>query len=262
MKKPLDFINLNLNFKFLFSSDFRRYLNVRKTRILDFFSGQNRKFVKRQIVTFEQQQEIREQIKIIQAVKKTSYFENKKHNLATAIAQIENILIQPGEVFSFWYLVGEPNTKNGYREGRAIVNNQLKSDIGGGLCQLSGLIYYLILKAGLSPLERHPHSQDIYTEDSRFAPLGSDATVVYGYKDLRFQNTLSVPICFRFDLLDTEIIGFLCSSATLEEFKIEFRIEVQQKFKKVDTIRWGKTGDKFTLITSNFYPSLRAEDSQ
>ncbi len=254
MKKNLKLILSNPNLKTLFSSDFRRYLKATKREILDQLSGQKSKFVKRQIMTLEKQQDFRKQIKIVQAVKKTNHFENKKHNLATAIAQIENILIQPGEIFSFWHLVGEPNTKNGYREGRAIVNNQLKSDVGGGLCQLSGLIYYLILKAGLIPLERHPHSQDIYTEETRFAPLGSDATVVYGYKDLRFQNTLSVPICFRFYLLEEEITGFLCSSETLLEFKIEFRVEAQQGLKKVDTIRWVKTGDQFTLITSNIYP--------
>ncbi|VXD22947.1 hypothetical protein PL8927_760191 [Planktothrix serta PCC 8927] len=234
MKKNWKLVLSNSNLKTLFSADFRRYLQVTKREILDQLSGQKSKFVKRQIMTLEKQQDFREQIKIVQAVKKTNYFENKKHNLATAIAQIENILIQPGEIFSFWYLVGEPNIKNGYREGRAIVNNQLKSDIGGGLCQLSGLIYYLILKAGLIPLERHPHSQDIYTEETRFAPLGSDATVVYGYKDLRFQNTLSVPICFRFYLLEEEITGFLCSSETLLEFKIEFRVEAQQGLKKND----------------------------
>ncbi|SKB13265.1 VanW-like protein (modular protein) [Planktothrix sp. PCC 11201] len=260
MKKTLDLMGSNRSFKTLFSSDFRRYLKVIKTGVLDRLSGQRWRFVKQKIMTVEEQQDFKEQIKIVQRVKKTSYFENKRHNLATAIAQIENILIPPGEIFSFWYLVGEPSIKNGYREGRAIVNNQLKSDVGGGLCQLSGLIYYLILKAGLIPLERYPHSQDIYTEETRFAPLGSDATVVYGYKDLRFKNNLSIPICFRFYLFEEEIIGCLCSSETLEEFNIEFRIEAQQELKKVDTIRWVKTRDQLTLITSNFYPSLIAKD--
>lgn len=256
MKKNLDLISFDPSFKTVFSSNFRRYLKATKRKIVDRLSGQRSKFVKPQVMKVAERQYFTEQIKIVQAVKKTSLFENKKHNLATAIARIENILIKPGEIFSFWYLVGEPNRKNGYREGRAIVNNQLQSDIGGGLCQLSGLIYYLILKAGLIPLERHPHSQDIYTEETRFAPLGSDATVVYGYKDLRFQNTLSAPLCFRFYLLNQEITGVLCSPKILDEFNIEFRIEAEQGFKKVDTVRWGKTREQFTLITSNRYPTL------
>ncbi|WP_254174590.1 VanW family protein [Planktothrix pseudagardhii] len=256
MKRTSRLVSSNFNLKILFSSDFRRYLKSIQREIIDQLSGQKSKFVQRQILTLEEQQDFKEQIKISQAVKKTSHFENKKHNLATAITQIENRLIQPGKIFSFWHLVGEPHTKNGYREGRSIVNNELKYNIGGGLCQLSGLIYYLILKAGLIPLERHPHSQDIYTEESRFAPLGSDATVVYGYKDLRFQNTLSIPICFRFELLEEEIIGFLCSSETLEEFEIEFQIEAKQGLKKVDTVRWDNTENRFTLIASNCYPSL------
>lgn len=180
----------------------------------------------------------KERIIISQELKKTAYSDNKRYNLARGIARIQNIAIAPDRIFSFWHLVGEPNQKNGYLEGRAIVSNQVQTDFGGGLCQLSGLIYYLILKAGLVPLERHAHSQDIYTEEARFAPLGSDATVVYGYKDLQFQNTLSVPICFRFTLLEHEIVAALCSQQPIAEFQIEFKREKRAEgTTKVDTIR-------------------------
>jgi len=63
----------------------------------------------------------------------------------------------------------------------------LALDYGGGLCQLSGIIYHAVLEAGLEILERHPHSLDIYTATTRYTPLGSDAAVVYGHKDLRFK---------------------------------------------------------------------------
>ena len=53
---------------------------------------------------------------------------------------------------------------------------------------MSGLIYYVSLMAGLEVLERHPHSRDIYDDQTRYAPLGADATVAYGFKDLRVLN--------------------------------------------------------------------------
>ncbi|MCT7984002.1 VanW family protein [Laspinema sp. A4] len=197
------------------------------------------------------------QITIRQIIPNNSYLQNKKHNLATAIACLENVPIHPGQIFSFWHLVGEPSQRKGYLESRAIVNNQLKYDFGGGLCQIPGLLYILILKAGLNALERHPHSQDIYTEETRFAPLGSDATVVYGYKDFRFQNTLSVPLCFRFTLLDEAIIAQLCSTQPLEEFNVDFNVkQLAGGIKQVETFRYSQVTNSRKKINTTIYPTL------
>jgi hypothetical protein len=53
-------------------------------------------------------------------------------------------------------------------------------------------VYHIGIIAGLDIIERYNHSVDIYTDDTRFAPLGTDATVVYGYKDLRIRNNTNV----------------------------------------------------------------------
>ncbi|WP_242541345.1 VanW family protein [Phormidium pseudopriestleyi] len=161
-------------------SSFKRKGKVTQRYASDLITGNLGKFVKSPSLSLGLLELFEIQITIRQIIPNNSYLENKKHNLATAIACIENIPIHPGQIFSFWHLVGEASPQKGYRESRAIVNNQLKYEFGGGLCQVPGLLYVLILKAGLNPLERHPHSKDIYTEETRFAPLGSDATVVYG----------------------------------------------------------------------------------
>ncbi|MEB3829185.1 VanW family protein [Phormidium sp. CCY1219] len=222
----------------------------------DLQAGNFRKFPRNSRLSAAEISRFPTRITLSQSIKNTRYSENKKHNLATAIACIENRPIYPGELFSFWHWVGKPNRHNGYREGRAIVNDQLQSTIGGGLCQLSGLIYFLILKAGITPQERHPHSQDIYTEETRFAPLGSDATVVYGYKDLRFPNTLSTPICFRFNLLETEIVASLCSVKEIEEMEVKFKVSPEDKgIKKVETLRLSSSENRFELVASTLYPT-------
>jgi vancomycin resistance protein VanW len=229
--------------KFLFSlkkmipSELRRNLKITSRYIGDVFTGNAQNMVHFIPMNEMDKHQFQPQSSISQIIKPTSHSENKKHNLALAINRLENIVIQPGKLFSFWHLVGNPNYKNGYKEGRTIINNQLQSDIGGGLCQLSGLIYWLVLKAGLDPIERHPHTHDIYTESTRFAPLGSDATVVYGYKDLRFINTLPVPICWQFQLLPTEIIASLCSTQKINQFEIEFRREDNNEQRIVHTVR-------------------------
>lgn len=236
---------------------FKRKGKLTQRYTSDLLSGYLSKFVQSSPLSPEKVELFESQITVHQVIPTNSYLENKKQNLGTAIACIENIPIHPGQIFSFWHLVGETTQEKGYLESRAIVNNQLKYDVGGGLCQLPGLLYVLILKAGLNALERHPHSKDIYTEATRFAPLGSDATVVYGYKDFRFQNTLSIPLCFRFTLLEEGIIAELCSPQPLEEFSIDFKVEqLPGGIKQVETLRYSQLTDSLEKITTTIYPPL------
>lgn len=149
--------------------------------------------------------------------------EAKLKNLLIAIKYIESIQIEPNEIFSFWQIVGSPSSKRGFVHSRSIINGDVSESIGGGLCQLSGLIYYISLYAKLEILERHSHSMDIYTDETRFAPLGSDATVVYGYKDLKIINNLSSPIRFRFSIKEKNIQISLLHACSLEENTVEFK---------------------------------------
>jgi vancomycin resistance protein VanW len=169
----------------------------------------------------------------------------KKQNLQIAIAALNHITVQPNQIFSFWHLVGNPTQKNGYVKSRAISGNQLKQEIGGGLCQLSGLIYYLALHAGLQIVERHHHSIDIYTDEERFTPLGSDATVVYGYKDLQFKNNLPFAVSFSFSISNEQLIGTLSSAQKYNPLNIQFSY-----LQKINTAEVTTTVLKENLILS------------
>lgn len=61
--------------------------------------------------------------------------ENKAVNLRLAAPKVSGVLIRPGEVFSFWRLVGATSARKGYREGLMIKRGQPSQGIGGGLCQ-------------------------------------------------------------------------------------------------------------------------------
>ncbi len=183
--------------------------------------------------------------------------ERKKHNLRTAARQLERVLVLPGQVFSFWRCVGEPGVESGYREGRTIVAGALSSTTGGGLCQLSGLVYLLSLQAGLKIIERHSHSGDIYTEATRFAPLGSDATVVYGYKDLRVLNDSPAALCFRFEVDGSRVTAFLCSPQDVESRRIEFKAEALESATRVETWRHADGRGQSERISCDIYPKLR-----
>jgi vancomycin resistance protein VanW len=103
------------------------------------------------------------------------------------------------------------------------------------LCQLSGMLYIALLKAGLEITERHHHSIDIYTEESRYTPLGSDATVVYGYKDLRFKNNLNQNITFEIQFREDELDVILCSNQPLKEYQISWELISNEGYKTVET---------------------------
>jgi len=144
-------------------------------------------------------------VAVTQIIRPSTHVENKIHNLRIGIDKIEAYAILPGQTFSFWRAVGKPDAKNGYRQGRNIIGGELREDYGGGLCQLSGIMYHTALLAGLHVTERYNHSVDIYREEDRFTPLGADATVVYGHKDLRFKNNFPFPLRFQFVLKEHEI---------------------------------------------------------
>jgi vancomycin resistance protein VanW len=194
--------NLKLNFRLI-----KRYLSDRD---IHFSSKTNEKN------TFLNS------ISTIQEIKQGAFFENKVHNIKTASYKVETLIIRPNQVFSFWKIVGSPSKKNGYKKGRNIIKGKVSEEIGGGLCQLSSIIYFTALKANLEIIERHNHSVDIYKKDERFTPLGADATVVYGYKDLRIRNNYEFPIQFRFSYNENQIICHLESAKKIDEKKLDF----------------------------------------
>ncbi len=103
-------------------------------------------------------------------------------------------------------LLKKPIEKNGFKKVRGLVSGELKYVYVGGLCQLTGIIFYISLIARLDIVERHHHSIDIYKEDESYTPMGTDAAIVYGYKDLRIRNNYSFPIYFKFIIKDEELI--------------------------------------------------------
>ncbi len=176
-------------------------------------------------------------LKYAQIIKKNSGFQAKLHNLKKASKRIENVIIYPNEIFSFWYIVKKPSKKNNYKPGRTIINGVLTTSSGGGLCQLSGLVYRVCLEANLEILERHNHSLDLYEDATRYYPLGSDATVVYGYKDLRFRNNFNFPIHFCFVITKDNISIHLKSTKKITKKEVVFKKDNNSNSKiKINTI--------------------------
>ncbi|MEP6947265.1 MAG: VanW family protein, partial [Acidobacteriota bacterium] len=81
--------------------------------------------------------------------------ENKVENLKIACPTINGILIQPKQTFSFWRQLGEATADKGYCEGMQLSRGEVVRGVGGGLCQLANLLYWMALHTPLVIAERH-----------------------------------------------------------------------------------------------------------
>lgn len=160
---------------------------------------------------------------IVQPIRNTGFVEGKLENIRLGAARLDGVVIAPGEIFSFWALVGEPSARAGFAIGRSIRGGEVGGEVGGGLCQVSGIAYELLLRGGLDPIERHPHSRDLYDEEERFTPLGLDATVVWPYRDVRLVNRRDVPLTARFAVEGMTLRATLHAPAALDP--VELAIE-------------------------------------
>ncbi len=238
--------------KALIPSKFRFYLRVFWIGFSDLITGTRFKFAKNSPERMSQAKTWPERIIITQPINVSDWTENKKHNLRLAISRFEDVPIFPEEIFSFWHYVGNPTKKHGYKKGINIIQSQLDFDYGGGLCQLSGLLYHLALTGGIGIVERYPHSTDLYTDETRYTPLGADATTAYGYKDLRFKNTLDRPICFRARIEGEQLIGSLCAPEFLREYELRFDKALVGEIEEVETLRRNESGE-FEVICKQSY---------
>ena len=142
--------------------------------------------------------------------------DNKAVNLALAAPRISGILIRPGETFSFWRLVVPPSAARGYREGLVIANAQTGKAVGGGMCQFSNLIHWMVLHSPLTITEQHHHDQfDLFPDFGRQVPFGTGTSIFYNYLDYRFRNDTEQTYQFLIHTTPTHLCGELRAETPL-----------------------------------------------
>jgi vancomycin resistance protein YoaR len=108
---------------------------------------------------------------------------NRIHNVQLVARLIDGKLIAPGATFSFNAATGARTADKGFREAPVIINGELTTGLGGGVCQVSTTVFNAAYEAGLKITERTNHALYI----SHY-PQGRDATVNYPDVDLKFVN--------------------------------------------------------------------------
>ena len=159
---------------------------------------------------------------------------NKVVNLKLATACLDGLVLHPGETFSYWKLIGKPTRRKGYREGMVLFLGQIGSDVGGGLCQLSNLIFWMTLHTPLTVVERYRHSHDVFPDADRTQPFGSGATCAYPHRDLMIRNDTDqdFQLCLRVG--QTHLQGEWRAMRSPEH-----HYEVVERDARIDQASWG-----------------------
>ncbi|SDY32705.1 vancomycin resistance protein VanW [Evansella caseinilytica] len=159
---------------------------------------------------------------------------NKVKNLKIATKRINKLIVKPGETFSYWRLIGNTTKRKGYVEGMILHYGKVTTGTGGGLCQLSNLIYWLTLHSPLTVTERYRHSYDVFPDSNRSQPFGSGATCAYNYLDLQITNETNTTYQLIVEVTDTHLTGEW--RATVPPIK---RYEVYERDHFISQEFWG-----------------------
>ena len=148
--------------------------------------------------------------------------QNKADNIRLAASRMDGLVIMPGETFSFWLCVGQTSRRNGFKDGRVLVNGKLQAGTGGGLCNLANTLHLLAIHSPLTVTELHHHSDALAPDpDGRRVPYSAGTSVNWNYLDLRFLNTTDQPLQLRVRCEGDELHAEL---RTTQEYPFTYRL--------------------------------------
>jgi vancomycin resistance protein YoaR len=127
---------------------------------------------------------------------------NRIYNIKRALQQFQNILIAPGEEFSFVRQLGEVDGEHGYLPELVIKNNRTEPEFGGGICQVSSTVFRTAIYSGLKITQRRQHAYPV----RYYKPYGMDATIYIPKPDLAFINNTPGAILVQSTIEGTELI--------------------------------------------------------
>jgi len=195
---------------------------------------------------------------------------NVKTNILLASGKLNGTVVRPGEVFSFNKTVGEGSAANGFLNGRVLYQDTTAYEPGGGICQVSSTLFNAMLLAGCTIKERFRHSHPV-----RYVPLGRDATIRYGKKDLRMKN--STPhVIYIFSAANEKSItifvkGDISHTNSYELYTEEEEVNLPFTKEENRTVKPGLSVDVYrkkllngtvvenSLLYKDFYPPYKTE---
>ena len=136
----------------------------------------------------------------------------RTHNIRLACQALDGVVLLPGDVLSFNRSVGRRTAERGYCDAPVILRESRQLQLGGGICQVASTLFVAGLVSGLSVVDRHRHSTPV-----DYIPLGQDATISWGVKDLKLRNDLDQPVRVHVEVLGSTLTARIEAEATPRE---------------------------------------------
>ncbi|WP_312258372.1 VanW family protein [Romboutsia ilealis] len=144
---------------------------------------------------------------------------NRVTNVVLSAKATSDVLLMPGEEFSYNNLTGKRTASNGYKDAPVIINGKLEQDVGGGVCQVSSTLFNSVLYSGLDVTSRRNHSLK-----SSYVSIGRDAMVSDGGSDFRFKNPYSHPVYIK-NTVSNGVITSKIYGNTSDKKNISIKVE-------------------------------------
>lgn len=114
---------------------------------------------------------------------------NRILNIKNAAKKLNGVLIPPGKDFSTLENTSPFTIEGGYLPELVIKGDEIKPEVGGGLCQIGTTLFRMAMKSGMKIVERRNHSLVVnYYNDLTNGNPGTDATVYDPAPDFKFKN--------------------------------------------------------------------------
>lgn len=115
--------------------------------------------------------------------------QNRIRNIKNAVNKLNGLLIGPGEEFSTIEHTKPYTIAGGYLPELVIKGDEIKPEIGGGLCQVGTTLFRMAMNSGMKITERRNHSLVVnYYNDLSNGLPGTDATIYEPAPDFKFLN--------------------------------------------------------------------------
>lgn len=111
------------------------------------------------------------------------------NNIRVAAGNMNGYILPSGSTASLDAIFLPRNSANGYKSAGVYSGGRHVNGMGGGICQVSSTAYNALMNAGVTVTMRYPHSSPV-----SYLPLGMDAAISAGSKDLQFRNDYRHPI--------------------------------------------------------------------
>jgi len=112
--------------------------------------------------------------------------------------------VEPEDRFAY---LGKPTARRGFLDGLVLDHGHLTEGVGGGLCQLTNLLYWMTLHTSLTVVERWRHTYDVFPDAGRTQPFGTGATCAYPSLDLQIENRTPVGHRLAIAVTGSDLVG-------------------------------------------------------